>query len=325
MEQQPSRDLEGKLRDAEQRAYEAEAAYETLLKQIPAAIYVWAPEMGGPTLSVSSYVQELLGVPPERFLAGDEIWDEILHPDDRERAWADYESYLSTGQPDHGDYRYIRPDGRVVWIHDRSAMVRDRDGTPLLVQGVMLDITATKELSLRMEHMAYHDILTDLPNRAMFQEHLELALARARRQDLGVAVLFLDLDDFKPVNDTHGHEAGDEVLQQMARRIRGAVRETDLVARQGGDEFLVLLADLDLSDAAQVRRVVEDSIARIGEALAEPVRVRKTTLSMQASVGHALFPSDAGDARSLMRMADSSMYEHKQHKASSDPAVRRFA
>jgi diguanylate cyclase (GGDEF)-like protein/PAS domain S-box-containing protein len=328
MEQHPSaREPEARLKEAEQRAYEAEAAYETLLEQVPAAIYVWAPEMGGPTLSMSSYVQELLGVPADRFLAGDEIWDEILHPDDRERAWADYESYLSTGKPDHGDYRYIRPDGRVVWVHDRSAMVRDRDGTPLLVQGVMFDITATKEMSLRMEHMAYHDILTDLPNRAMFQEHLELALARARRQDLGVAVLFLDLDDFKPVNDSHGHEAGDEVLQQMARRIRGAVRETDLVARQGGDEFLVLLADLDISDSAQVRRVVEDSIARIMDALAEPVhvRVRKTILSLHASVGHAVFPSDAGDARSLMRMADSSMYEKKQHKASSDPAVKRFA
>ena len=324
-EQLPVRDLEARLKDAEQRAYEAEAAYATLLEQVPGAIYAWAPELGGPTISMSSYVQELLGVPAERFLTGDSIWDEILHPDDRERAWADYESYLATGMPDSGDYRYVRPDGRVVWIHDRSAMVRDRDGTPLLVQGVMFDITATKEMSLRMEHMAYHDILTDLPNRAMFQEHLELALARARRQDLGVAVLFLDLDDFKPVNDTHGHEAGDEVLQQMARRIRSAVRETDLVARQGGDEFLVLLADLDLSDAAQVRKVVEDSIARITEALAEPVQVRKTTLSMHASVGHALFPSDAGDARSLMRKADSSMYEHKQHKASSDPAVKRLA
>jgi diguanylate cyclase (GGDEF)-like protein/PAS domain S-box-containing protein len=327
VEQQPSaRELEARLKDAEQRAYEAEAAYATLLEQVPAAIYVWAPEMGGPTLSMSSYVQEILGVPAERFLAGDSIWDEILHPDDRERAWADYESYLATGKPDCGDYRYVRPDGRVVWIHDRSAMVRDRDGTPLLVQGVMFDITATKELSLRMEHMAYHDILTDLPNRAMFQEHLELALARARRQDLGVAVLFLDLDDFKPVNDTHGHEAGDEVLQQMALRIRAAVRDTDLVARQGGDEFLVLLADLDLRDGGVgVREVVEESVSRLAAALAAPIRVRATNLSLHASIGHAVFPSDAGDARSLLRMADSSMYEQKQHKASRDPSIRRFA
>jgi diguanylate cyclase (GGDEF)-like protein/PAS domain S-box-containing protein len=317
-------ELEEQVRDAERRAYEAEAAYETLLEQVPAAIYVWAPEMGGPTLSMSSYVQELLGVPAERFLTGDSIWDEILHPEDRDRAWADYESFLRTGMPDSGDYRYIRPDGRVVWIHDRSATVRDLEGTPLLVQGVMFDITSTKETSIRMEHMAYHDVLTGLPNRAMFQEHLELALARARRQDLGVSVLFLDLDDFKPVNDTHGHEIGDEVLQQTAQRIRGAVRDTDLVARQGGDEFLVLLADLELTDNKQIRQVVEESIGRIAAALAEPIRVRPAALSMHASIGNALFPVDAGDARSLMRMADSAMYEHKQRKAVSRPTVKRF-
>ena len=203
---------------------------------------------------MSAYVEELLGVPAERFLSGDDVWDELLHPDDRERAWEDYESFLRTGAPEAGDYRYIRPDGRIVWIHDRSAMVRDQDGVPLLVQGVMSDITSAKESALRMEHLAFHDVLTGLPNRAMFQDHLDLALARARRQELGVAVLFLDLDDFKPVNDTHGHEIGDEVLQQAAHRLRGALRDTDLIARQGGDEFLVLLADLPLDEAGPTRR-----------------------------------------------------------------------
>jgi diguanylate cyclase (GGDEF)-like protein/PAS domain S-box-containing protein len=228
------RDLEARLREAERRAFEAEAAYETLLGQVPGAIYSYAAEIGTPTLCMSAYIEELLGVPAERFLAGDAVWDELLHPDDRERAWADYESFIRTGEPDCGDYRYIRPDGRVVWLQDRSAMIRDRDGSPLLVQGVIFDITATKETALRMEHMAYHDILTGLPNRAMFQDHLELALARARRHELSVAVLFLDLDDFKSINDTHGHEVGDELLQQAARRIRSATRDADLVARQGG-------------------------------------------------------------------------------------------
>ena len=221
MEWSDRADLEARLRDAERRAFEAEAAYETLLGQVPGAIYAYQPELGGVTLAMSAYIEELLGVPADRFLSGDSVWDEVLHPDDRDRAWEDYESFLSTGQPDCGDYRYVRPDGRVVWIQDRSAMVRDRDGKPLLVQGVMFDITATKELALRMEHMAYHDILTGLPNRAMFQDHLELALARARRHELAVAVLFLDLDGFKPVNDTHGHEVGDMVLQHAGLQSAG--------------------------------------------------------------------------------------------------------
>jgi diguanylate cyclase (GGDEF)-like protein/PAS domain S-box-containing protein len=306
-------ELERRLQDAERRAFEAEAAYHTLLGQVPAAIYVYAPELGGPTRSMSAYVEELLGVRAERFLAGDEIWDEILHPDDRERAWADYESFLRTGEPDAGEYRYVRPDGRIVWIHDRSAIVRDADGAPLLVQGVMFDVTATKEAELRMRHLAYHDALTGLPNRAMLQEHLELALARARRRDLAVAVLFLDLDSFKPINDTHGHGVGDEVLQHVATRIRAVVREMDLVARQGGDEFLVMLADLDPgTDGQSARAVVSDAEGRISAALAEPLELTVGVLSIRASIGSAVFPFDAGDMRSLLRIADEAMYEHRR-------------
>jgi diguanylate cyclase (GGDEF)-like protein/PAS domain S-box-containing protein len=318
-------DLEARLRDAERRAFEAEAAYETLLGQVPGAIYAYQPELGGVTLAMSTYIEELLGVPADRFLSGDSVWDEVLHPDDRERAWADYESFLATGQPDCGDYRYVRPDGRVVWIQDRSAMVRDRDGKPLLVQGVMFDITATKEMALRMEHMAYHDILTGLPNRAMFQDHLELALARARRHGLAVAVLFLDLDDFKPVNDTHGHEVGDMVLQHAARQIRAAARDTDLVARQGGDEFLVLLADLEVSDDHNAYAIVRDVSDRIAEAIATPSDFPVGRLSVRASIGNAVFPNEAGDARTLLRLADEKMYARKRERTQPDAGIRKLA
>jgi len=318
-------DLEARLRDAERRAFEAEAAYETLLGQVPGAIYAYQPELGGVTLAMSTYIEELLGVPADRFLSGDSVWDEVLHPDDRERAWADYESFLATGQPDCGDYRYVRPDGRVVWIQDRSAMGRDRDGKPLLVQGVMFDITATKEMALRMEHMAYHDILTGLPNRAMFQDHLELALARARRHGLAVAVLFLDLDDFKPVNDTHGHEVGDMVLQHAAHQIRAAARDTDLVARQGGDEFLVLLADLEVSDDHNAYAIVRDVSDRIAEAIATPSDFPVGRLSVRASIGNAVFPNEAGDARTLLRLADEKMYARKRERTQPDAGIRKLA
>jgi diguanylate cyclase (GGDEF)-like protein/PAS domain S-box-containing protein len=325
MERRDPVDLETRLRDAERRAFEAEAAYETLLGQVPGAIYAYQPELGGVTLAMSAYIEELLGVPADRFLSGDSVWDEVLHPDDRERAWADYESFLATGQPECGDYRYVRPDGRVVWIQDRSAMVRDRDGEPLLVQGVMFDITATKEMALRMEHMAYHDILTGLPNRAMFQDHLELALARARRHELAVAVLFLDLDDFKPVNDTHGHEVGDMVLQHAARQIRSAARDTDLVARQGGDEFLVLLADLEVSNGHDAATIVEDVTGRIAEAIAETTDLPVGRLSVHASIGSALFPNEGGDARTLLRLADEKMYARKRDRSLPPASIRKLA
>jgi diguanylate cyclase (GGDEF)-like protein/PAS domain S-box-containing protein len=319
-------ELVAHLRDAERRAYEAEAKYDAVLNQLPAAVYVYSPELDGPTLTMSPFVEQLLGVSPQRFLDGDEVWDELIHPDDRERSWADYESYLLHGTPEGGDYRYIRPDGRIVWVRDHSATIRDADGQALFIQGVMFDITASKEAELRMQHMAYHDSLTGLPNRAMFEEHLELALARARRNELAVAVLFLDLDDFKPVNDTHGHATGDAVLRQVGARLSGAVRDTDLVARQGGDEFLVLVADLARGErggtaGATLSRVVE----RIDEELAIPFRLRVGEIVLRASIGWAIYPFGADDGSSILRAADEAMYERKRTKKDRPIQLRRQA
>ncbi len=311
---------------AERARFEAEAKYEALMSQMPAAIYVYSPELDGPTFHMSPYVEELLGVPPEEFIERDDIWDQLIHPEDRERARIEYEWFLQTGQPEYGEYRYVRPDGRVVWVRDHAAMIRDEEGTPLFIQGVMTDITQTKEAHLRMQHLAYHDPLTGLPNRAMYEQHLDLALARARRDDLAVAVIFLDLDAFKPVNDTHGHATGDEVLRQMAARLSSAVRETDLVARQGGDEFLILVADLPLGvrgeeATAAVRKVVE----RIERALADPFLLRVGTLTMRASVGDAIYPLNATEPYQLLRHADEAMYEHKRNRPVRDTPLRRLA
>jgi diguanylate cyclase (GGDEF)-like protein len=205
-------------------------------------------------------------------------------------------------------------------------MIRDASGTPLFIQGVMTDITPTKEAELRMQHLAYHDPLTGLPNRAMFEQHLGLALARARRDDLGVAVLFLDLDAFKPVNDTHGHATGDEVLRQMAARLRSAVRETDLVARQGGDEFLVLIADLPIgSDAQDAWAAVAKVTERMTEVLAEPFRLRVGELTLRSSIGCGLYPVDATEAPALLRHADQAMYEHKRNRPARPTPLRRLA
>src|SRR2546426_7417305 len=137
----------------------------------------------------------------------------------------------------------------------------------------MVDITDRKWGEEQVDFLAYHDRLTALPNRVMFEELLELALARARRADLGVAVLYMDLDNFKLVNDSLGHAAGDELLRELANRLRRAVREADIVARQGGDEFLVLLSDLQREETAgtPAADAVADAVSRrIHEALKRP-------------------------------------------------------
>lgn len=299
------------LHATERRAFEAEAKYEALMSQVPAAIYVYPTELDGPTLYMSPFVEEILGVPASAFYEDDGVWDKLIHPEDRERARTEYESYLRTGHPESGEYRYVRPDGRVVWVQDRSTILRDPEGEPLFIQGVLHDITPTKEAEIRMHHMAHHDVLTGLPNRAMFEEHLELAVARSRRHGSAVAVLFTDLDGFKSVNDELGHAAGDEMLREIAARMSHATRDTDLVARFGGDEFLVLLADLDpeprMAEVA-VRTVADRITTHVGR----PFRLRDRTIESSISVGACLFPHEAPDGENLMRLADAAMYEQKR-------------
>lgn len=288
------------------------ASYFQLLEQLPAAVYVDSPDPDGRTLYVSPRVRDLLGISPAEYIARSIEWDSLVHHDDRERMREDYRSFLETGQPDSGDYRFVHADGHVVWIHDRSQVVRDDAGRPLFVQGVMFDITAQKEAELSLQHMAYHDTLTGLPNRAMFEEHLDLAIARARRSGRSVAVIFMDLDDFKHVNDSMGHAAGDELLRVVGQRLREATRDTDLVARLGGDEFLVLLADLPDdrggSPAAVVRTVVDRAAGSVGRA----VGLRGRTVEITISVGASMYPSEARDAAELMSRADAAMYAHKR-------------
>ncbi|MGZ8571630.1 MAG: diguanylate cyclase domain-containing protein [Actinomycetota bacterium] len=311
----PPKALRDRLRVAEVQVFEARARYEALLAQLPVAIYTYSPNLDGPTYYMSPFIEELLGVPPDVFLENDEIWDELIHPDDRERARVEYESYLRTGAPDGGEYRYIRPDGRIVWVYDRSSTIRDPDGSALYIQGVMYDITPTKEAELKMQHLAHHDALTGLPNRALFEEHLELALARARRDSLAVAVLFMDLDEFKPINDLHGHGVGDEVLKQIAARLRSGVRDADLVARTGGDEFLVLLADLAPGEEGEnAQGVIGSVVRRLDAVLEAPLGLRVGELVVRASVGWSVYPFDARDARGLFRRADQEMYRRKRER-----------
>jgi diguanylate cyclase (GGDEF)-like protein len=176
----------------------------------------------------------------------------------------------------------------------------------------MFNITAQKEAELSLQHLAYHDPLTGLPNRAMFEDHLDLAVARARRHDRSVAVLFMDLDGFKVVNDSLGHAAGDELLCIVSGRLREATRDTDLVARLGGDEFLVLLADLPDDRGGSAKDVVQAVASRVERAIGEPVSLRGRTVVTTISVGSSVFPFEALDVEDLMSRADAAMYTHKR-------------
>ncbi|MCW2991551.1 MAG: hypothetical protein JWM73_2145, partial [Solirubrobacterales bacterium] len=202
--------------------------------------------------------------------------------------------------------RMVCADGSVRLVRWHTTVLReDGDVAGLLSSGT--DVTERHAAQAQIAHMAYHDSLTGLPNRAMLRDHLDLALARALRNGQSVALLYLDLDDFKLVNDGLGHAAGDDLLRTMSERLRARLREEDLVAREGGDEFLVLLADVDRDPQERALAVAENLVA----ALREPVQVSGTEFEVSGSAGISVFPTDASDAEELLAHADAAMYEAK--------------
>jgi diguanylate cyclase (GGDEF)-like protein/PAS domain S-box-containing protein len=465
-----------------------EADYRSLLEQIPAVPYSDLPNLEQTPVYVGPQIESVLGIDRDEYMSDPTCWDRHIHPQDRDAAVAEYAQAIAQGRPFDFDYRMVRPDGRVVWIRDRGFVQRDANGTPLLVQGILFDVTARKlaeqgrdrqaaymsvlhetavsaiqrqdevdllrtivqraaslagtkdgyvyllgagnrlevkagigmfvewlgfglgsgegvagrvvesgepllirdydawpgrseayptgrlgqvvgvplrsgeriigviglshppdgsafsdeavallskfaeiaSLSLEntrlhaaaqaelrqreraeesLQFLAFHDALTGLPNRSLFEELLSVAVARARRSQLAVAVVYMDLDNFKLVNDSLGHAAGDGLLIEAAGRMRLTVREADVVARQGGDEFLVLLADLPPDSAATA---AEQVTKRIEEVLSRPFVSGGIEFYTSASIGISLFPANADDGPTLLRYADAAMYASKR-------------
>ncbi len=238
------------------------------------------------------------GEPALRWLAG-------VHPGDREPLLAALAALLHNGAPVSARYRYRRPGGDERWIHSYAELAPGPGGgTPRLL-GVAQDVTAQIEAERRIEHLAYHDVLTGLPNRALFSDRLGQALAQARRDGSLVVVLYVDLDNFKTINDTLGHPIGDRLLQVVAARLGDGLREGDTVCRHGGDEFLVLLPRVaHQGDAAEVA-------TKLCRVLHEPMEVGGHRLQVTATIGVSVFPDDSGDEDTLVRHADIALYSAK--------------
>lgn len=200
---------------------------------------------------------------------------------------------------------HIPSTGRSGWVSSLYRPRRNEQGRIVGVIGLVRDITGRKAAEQQIEFQAYHDSLTGLANRRLFQEHLSLALALAQRRSTPVAVLYLDLDHFKVINDSLGHTVGDELLREVAHRLKAAVREGDTVARVGGDEFTIVLQDLSRRDAATV---VAEKVLR---AVAEPIAVGEHRLYVTTSIGIACYPADGEDAELLLKSADTAMYRAK--------------
>jgi diguanylate cyclase (GGDEF)-like protein/PAS domain S-box-containing protein len=297
------RDVTGR-KAAEKALGEAEERYRTLVERIPAVTFVDRFKGAERSVYVSPQVEEMFGYAPEEWMAG-RLWRERLHPEDRGRILASDERFEADGEPVDQEYRLLAKDGSVVWVHEETVLVRDEAGEPQFVQGIMSDVTQKKRSEERLHHLAFHDHLTGLPNRRLFVERLGHALQRTRRQGNRVAVLFMDLDGFKVINDSLGHEAGDLLLTVVAQRLGRCLRPEDTLARFGGDEFVVLIEDLD--DAAEAVRVAE----RIAEELRRPFVLEGRQLYAAASIGVSLGHARTHGPEGLIREADTAMYRAK--------------
>ncbi|MBA3424757.1 MAG: sensor domain-containing diguanylate cyclase, partial [Rubrobacter sp.] len=282
------------------------ALRERITERIPAVTYVL--EVGEPsdTVYCSPQVEAMLGYPPEVFEKDRTHWIKVLHPDDRERILAEDARAGSTGEPFDAEYRCVARDGRTVWVHDKAVVTRDQEGLARFREGIMVDVTRRKVFEKQLEHLAFHDPLTDLPNRTLFMDRLRHALTRTDRRGKAVAVLFVDLDGFKRVNDSLGHYAGDRLLIAIANKLRACVRPEDTVARLSGDEFAMLLEDV--TGAKDATLVAE----RLVDQLRTPFALEGREVYAGASVGISLGTSAEDRPGDLLRNADLALYEAKR-------------
>ena len=272
---------------------------------------VWECDLVADRLRYGRLCLVRLGLDPDRadWSVGEAL--EIVHPRDRARVRAMLaqcrRGNLSQARV---EYRMRRRDGGYAWIEDHAQVARrGSDGRPLQVVGISAEITDRKEAEMRLAHLALHDPLTGLPNRRALSEALERALARAQRTGMPLAVLALDLDGFKAINDRYGHPAGDATLLEVAVRLRRTIRRSDLVARLGGDEFAVIAGEL--SGPAPVTRLAR----RIGIALSAPIVLRAAVAEIAVSIGVAFYPGDGETSDELLNRADAALYAAKRERA----------
>lgn len=271
-----------------------------LLDLVPDAVCVVDAE--GRFLFVSASFERIFGYAPDEVL-GQRIFD-LVHPDDRAATVQQADQVNAGALQRHFRNRYVHKDGHSVDIQ-WSARWLPEYGVRI---GVGREVSELRRVERELEHRASHDPLTGLPNRHRLQAELQYAIAHAAQTGDGLALLYLDLDGFKEVNDRDGHDAGDRLLREVAQRLQQGLRQGDLVARVGGDEFVALLPGC--RDAEAARTVVDGLRAR----LSQPYALLEGLFRLDASVGIACFPADGSDPDALLAHADRAMYAAKRQR-----------
>ena len=258
-------------------------------------------------LEVSPEYAQMIGFNLSACAPDMDIWEANIHPDDRDQVVAAYRHVVCHGGPQTVDYRRKTASGAWTWIRSVGKVSqRDASGNATRVVGIHTDIQRLKAHEQQLERMAHFDTLTGLPNRVLLADRLRQAMHHAQRRNTSLAVVYLDLDGFKSVNDVHGHAVGDQMLQALAERLSTALRDGDTISRLGGDKFVAVL--LDVPDLSACQPILDRMLA----AASNPLLVGDLSLPISASVGVTFFPqADEVDGDQLMRQADQAMYQAK--------------
>lgn len=293
-----------------QRAEQSDQRLKNILESV--SVGIWTYDLSSTKFEVSDGFEQITGY-SNRYLMGQlSRLENFIYPEDLS-LFQEMQQVLVIKQTSSvKELRIIRPDGTVIWIQSRGRPYFNSHGNLVRLEGVIIEISERKHLEETIQYLAYHDELTDLANRTKFAAYF----AECAGQGVPMALMFLDLDNFKEVNDTFGHEAGDDLLKFIAERLLSLVRSQDMVCRYGGDEFVILLVDLN---EAGVTKVAE----RIRASLAEGYVYQGTLIGVSASIGISMSPDGNASLEDMLRLADATMYEIKRGGESIRVTTRR--
>ncbi len=300
------------LKTAELALQNSEARWQFALEGSGNGVWDWDVRTGA--VWFSPQWSRVIGYEPEEIENHVDEWINRVHPDDLDEAEAQVERHLQGEVPFYeSEHRLRCRNGEYLWVLDRGKVIeRDSQGHAVRMIGTHTDISDRKRNEARIQFLAYHDSLTELPNRAYLQEQLHWRLTQLQRDGEQSALLFLDLDRFKIVNDSLGHSLGDEMLREVARRLRLCLREGDILVRLGGDEFVVLMGNSkrDIEQVARSARVVAE---KVKATFAEPFLIGDHQVNSGTSIGIVLFPADGSSVQEILQHADAAMYEAKRN------------
>jgi len=264
---------------------------------------VWDWDLASDYIWWNEGFQKLFGYTPEEIYSVPDPWSGRIHPEDVERVVADINRHIDSGKSHWQDeYRFRRADGTYAFVIDRGYVVHDENAKPVRMLGSMMDVTDRKSLEDQLTHQALHDPLTNIANRALFKNRVDHALTKLARSNSSLAVLFLDLDNFKSINDSLGHAAGDKLLVSVAERLQDCLRNADTAARLGGDEFAVLVESMYRADEAVM--IAE----RILSVFKQPFMIEGKEIFVGTSIGIAASTTESQNSEELLRNADLAMY-----------------